>query len=167
MGDASYLLAFVFPFAMVYAAATDLLTMRIANAVSLGIAAAFIVAATWTGMPFEQVLMHLASSFAVLLFGMLLFGMRLLGGGDAKLLAAATLWIGFDHLLPFLAWVTVFGGILAFALLAYRTLPVAALPLPGWALRLHEKGEGMPYGIAITAGALAVYPMTAWPMLLS
>jgi prepilin peptidase CpaA len=34
--------------------------------------------------------------------------------------------------------------------------------LPGWAARLHTKGEGMPYGVAIAAGALFVYPATQW-----
>jgi Flp pilus assembly protein protease CpaA len=31
---------------------------------------------------------------------------------------------------------------------------------------LHTDGEGMPYGIAIAAGALAIYPLTNWPALL-
>ena len=49
---------------------------------------------------------------------------------------------------------------LALLILAYRSWPAGALPLPNWALRLHAKGEGMPYGIAIAAGALAIYPST-------
>ena len=59
-----------------------------------------------------------------------------------------------------LAYVAAFGGLLALIVLAYRSTPASALPLPGWAVRLHTKGEGMPYGLAITAGALAVYPAT-------
>jgi Flp pilus assembly protein protease CpaA len=35
-------LLFVFPFAMAFAAATDLLTMRIPNVLTLGLAAAFL-----------------------------------------------------------------------------------------------------------------------------
>ena len=62
---------------------------------------------------------------------------------------------------------TIFGGALALLLLAYRRLPAGALPLPDWAARLHATDEGMPYGIAIAAGALAVYPMTTWPALLA
>ena len=54
----------------------------------------------------------------------------------------------------------VLGGALALLILAYRRCPAYAFPLPNWALRLHAKGEGMPYGIAIAAGALAVYPST-------
>ena len=93
--------------------------------------------------------------------------MDLVGGGDAKLLAAAALWLGFDQLVPFLAYVTIFGGALALLLLAYRRCPPARLPLPDWAARLHAKGEGMPYGVAIAAGALSIYPLTSWPALLA
>ena len=164
---ASYSLLLVFPAAMAYAAASDLLTMRIANSVSLVIVAAFLGVALIAGMPLQDVLLHLAVGAALLVAGMLLFNLNLVGGGDAKLLAAAALWIGYDQLLPFLLCVTIFGGVLALLLLAYRRLPAAALPLPAWAVRLHTAGGGMPYGIAIAAGALAVYPLTSWPALLA
>ena len=164
---ATYPLLFVFPFVMAFAAAMDLFTMRIANAVSLGLAAAFLIVASIAGMPMQEMLMHLGVGAVVLLAGMLLFGLRLIGGGDAKLLAAAALWIGYDQLIPFLVYVTLFGGALALLLLAYRQTPAGAFPLPAWAMRLHHRDEGMPYGLAITAGALAVYPLTNWPTLLA
>jgi prepilin peptidase CpaA len=159
-------LLLVFPFAMAYAAAFDLLTMRIPNGVSLGIAAAFLVLAPIAGMPVQEMLMHLLVGTAVLIAGMILFGLRYVGGGDAKLLASGALWMGYDQLLPYLAYVTIFGGALALLLLAYRHTPADVLPLPTWAARLHNPGEGMPYGLAIAAGALVVYPLTAWPALL-
>jgi len=31
-----------------------------------------------------------------------------------------------------------------------------------WAERLHRKDSGVPYGIALAAAALAVYPDTIW-----
>ena len=164
---AGYPLLFVFPFAMAYAAASDLLTMRIANSVSLGLVVAFLVIALIAGMTAEEMLIHFAIGAALLVAGMLLFGLNLVGGGDVKLLAAAGLWIGYDQLGPFLLYVTIFGGALALLLLAYRRFPVGALPLPTWAARLHAEGEGMPYGIAIAAGALVVYPLTNWPTLLT
>lgn len=37
---------------------------------------------------------------AVLIAGMLLFSLRWVGGGDAKLLAAAALWIGYEQFTP-------------------------------------------------------------------
>ena len=42
------------------------------------------------------------------------------------------------------------------------------MPLPSllsgqpWAERLHRKDSGVPYGIALAAAALVVYPDTIW-----
>jgi prepilin peptidase CpaA len=163
----AYPLLFVFPFIMLYAAAMDVLTMRIANSISIGLAAAFFVVAAIAGMPLQQMLVHVGVGLAVLVANMLLFQLRLVGGGDAKLLAAAALWVGYEQLIPFLVYVTIFGGVLALVLLAYRFAPADVLPLPNWASRLHNRSEGMPYGVAITAGALVVYPLTPLPGLLA
>lgn len=163
---AGQLLLLAFPLLMIYAAAMDVLTMRIANAVSIAIVVAFVVAGLLAGAPLQSMLVHLGVGVAVLVVAMVLFQFRFIGGGDAKLMAAASLWVGYQQLVPFLVWVTVFGGALAVLMLAYRSAPASALPLPGWALRLHKRGEGIPYGVAISAGALAVYPMTAIPLLL-
>ena len=163
---AGQLLLLAFPLLMIYAAAMDMLTMRIANAVSIAIVVAFVVAGLLAGAPLQSMLVHLGVGIAVLVGAMVLFQFRFIGGGDAKLMAAASLWVGYQQLVPFLVWVTVFGGALAVLMLAYRSAPASALPLPGWALRLHKRGEGIPYGVAISAGALTVYPMTTIPLLL-
>ena len=63
------LLLVVSGFAMAYAAASDLLTMRIANSVSLGLVAAFLVIALIAGMPAQEVLLHLAVGAAILVAG--------------------------------------------------------------------------------------------------
>ena len=48
-------------------------------------------------------------------------------------------------------------------LIQFRMRPLPAL-LAGqaWAERLHRKDAGVPYGIALAAAALAVYPDTLW-----
>lgn len=157
-----YVLVMIFPFAMAFAAATDLLTMTIPNEVSVGLVGAFLIAAPLVGISWQDFLGHWAAGAGVLLAGIFLFSMGWLGGGDAKLLAAASLWIGPGTLLMFLATVAALGGALAIAVLAYRRLPAGALPIPDWAARLHARGSDMPYGIAIAAGGLAVYPSTGW-----
>jgi prepilin peptidase CpaA len=157
-----YVLLFIFPFAMAFAAATDLLTMTIPNRLSIGLAAAFLVVAPIAGLGWQEILSHLAVGSCVLLAGILFFALGWVGGGDAKLLAAASLWLGLEPLVLFLGYVAIFGGALALAILAYRSVPAGALPLPVWAARLHTKGGGMPYGVAIAAGALVVYPSTSW-----
>lgn len=159
MIDTALLLAF--PIAMAFAAANDLFTMTIPNRISLALIATFAAAAAYAGLPLEQVAGHLGVGIAALVAGFTLFAFNLLGGGDAKLLAAGALWIGADFAIPFIAYVTIFGGILSVIILAYRRfVPAHALSLPGWAMRLHTAGGGIPYGIAIAAAGLAVYPST-------
>lgn len=153
----------IFPAVMAFAAATDLLTMRIPNWVSVTLAVAFLVAAPLAGLSLYDILMHLAAGTVVLLAAIALYAVGGFGGGDGKLLAAAALWIGFEGLVTYLAFVSIAGGVLAVAILIYRRVPaVEALPIPDWALKLHKQGTGIPYGIAIAAGALLVYPHTGW-----
>ncbi len=166
-GVLEFSLLFVFPFAMAFAAATDLLTMRIPNLLSLGLCAAFLVVGPVAGLTWQELLGHVAAGSLMLLVGIFLFSLGWAGGGDAKLLAAASLWLGFEPLVPFLSYVAIFGGALAIAILAYRSVPAGALPLPGWAARLHAKGGAIPYGVAIAAGALTIYPSTGWYAALS
>jgi prepilin peptidase CpaA len=48
-------------------------------------------------------------------------------------------------------------------LLQFRKLPLPALlARQPWIMRLHEAGGGIPYGIALAAAALAIYPKTGW-----
>ena len=86
-----------------------------------------------------------------------------IGGGDAKLAAATALWFGFDYLLDYLVYASLFGGVLTLLLIQFRRLPLPApLARQPWILRLHETGGGVPYGIALAAAALVVYPKTGW-----
>jgi prepilin peptidase CpaA len=155
------LVLLVFPIAMAFAAANDLLTMKIPNGIPMALVAGFIAVALLSRMPVEAFGMSLAIGFAVLAVTFALFACNLLGGGDAKLIAAGALWVGPDHILDYLVFITVFGGVLCLTILAYRRwVPAAALPLPGWAQKLHAEKGPVPYGIAIAAGALAVFPKT-------
>ena len=91
------------------------------------------------------------------------FAMGWVGGGDAKVAAAAALWFGFGHLLGYLVYASLFGGALTLLLLQFRQWP---LPYPfagqAWLLKLHAKESGIPYGIALAIGALVIYPETEW-----
>lgn len=155
-----YTLMFVFPLAMAYAAASDLLTMTIPNRISLLLLGSFLVLGPLSGMSWEVFGQHLATGAAVLTVGIILFSLRIFGGGDAKLIAAASLWLGSDQLGLFLGYVAIIGGILCTVILIYRRIPTEAYALPGWAARLHLPKTGVPYGIAISGGALMIYPNT-------
>lgn len=151
----------IFPAFMAYAAVSDLLTMTISNRLCLGLVAGFAVFAIACGLDLQTVGWHFAAAFMVLVVGFGLFAAGWIGGGDAKLAAATALWFGFDPLVAYLALAGFFGGILTLALLKARTLPLPrfALNWP-WAQRLHAVDTGVPYGIALAASALMIFPQT-------
>ena len=153
----------VFPWAMAFGGAMDLFTMTIPNRVSLVMAIGFFVLAPFMGLGLEGLSSHLQAGGAMLVVGIIMFALGWVGGGDAKLFAAGALWVGLEQLLEFAFMITVTGGVLTTAILAFRS----ALPPPWvlrhpWALRLHDPKTGVPYGIAIAAAAMSVYPAMSW-----
>ena len=153
----------LFPAMMAFAASSDLLTMTISNRVSLILAGGYFGLGAASGMGGADMLMHLAAGTAVLVAGFVCFARGWMGGGDAKLAAATALWLGFGHLFDYLIYASLFGGALTILLLQYRMLPFPRfLANQQWATRLHEKDCGVPYGIALAAAGLCVYPDTAF-----
>jgi len=152
-----------FPALMAFAAASDLFTMTISNRVSLALVAGFLVLATASGMAPSDILMHLAAGALVLVVAFGCFAFGWIGGGDAKVAAAAALWFGFAHLLSYLIYASLFGGVLTLLLLQFRQWPLPyAFAGQTWLLKLHAKDSGIPYGIALAIGALSIYPETEW-----
>ncbi len=153
----------LFPATMAFAASSDLFTMTIANRVSVILVGGFFLLAGLTGMSAAAIGWHVGAGAAVLVVGFGLFSFGWVGGGDAKLAAATALWFGFAHLLDYLLYASIFGGALTLVLIQFRMLP---LPQPlarrDWIERLHRRGGGVPYGIALAAAALLVYPHTEW-----
>jgi prepilin peptidase CpaA len=153
----------LFPALMAFAASSDLLTMTISNRLSLALAAGFFVLTLVTGMSLAAIGMHLAAAALVLTVSFGFYSQGWIGGGDAKLAAATALWFGFGFLMDYLIYASLFGGALTLLLIQFRKLPLPAfLARQEWLLRLHDKAGGVPYGIALAASALMVYPETAW-----
>jgi len=138
----------LFPALMAFAASSDLLTMTISNRLSLALAGGFFLLALVTGMSLAAVGMHLAAAALVLTISFGFFSMGWIGGGDAKLAAATALWFGFDFLLDYLIYASLFGGVLTILLIQFRRLPLPGpLARQAWILRLHDAGGGVPYEI--------------------
>ena len=158
----------VLPGAVAFAAAMDLLTMKIPNRISVAMVVAFFPLALLAGLSGWMILDHVAAGVLMLVLGVVLFMPGWFGGGDAKLMAAIGLWIGADNLLAYMLFVALAGGVIAAAFFAARSVPLPRM-LQGeaWALRLHRHDTGIPYGLALAAGALLVYPQTVWFSLLS
>jgi prepilin peptidase CpaA len=152
----------LFPALMAFAASSDLFTMTISNRVSLILVGGFFVLAFWTGMSANDMLFHVGAAMAVLAVTIVFFAFNWIGGGDAKLAAATALWLGFDHLMAYLLYASIFGGILTLAIIRFRLMPLPkALAEQEWVKRLHRLDGGVPYGIALAAAALLIYPDTA------
>ncbi|MGB3502632.1 MAG: prepilin peptidase [Mesorhizobium sp.] len=153
----------IFPFCMLFAAVSDLLSMTIANRVSLLLVGAFLVIAPLTGMEWQAFGWHVAAGLAVLTVTFTLFALNAMGGGDAKLLAATALWMGMGlHLVEYLVFSGLVGGMLTLAILMYRGSPLALYTGNNVLLRnLANKEVGVPYGIALGIGGLLVYPETS------
>src|SRR5712671_6230348 len=151
----------LFPALMAFAAASDLFTMTISNRVSLALVAGFLILAPLGGMGLHDFLLHLGAGAAVLMTAFVCFAMGWVGGGDAKVAAGVALWFGFDHLLNYLLYASLFGGALTLLLLQFRQWPLP-YPLNGqaWLNRLHDKQSGIPYGIAFAIGNLLLSQFT-------
>ncbi len=153
----------LFPALIAFAASSDLLTMTISNKVSIALAGGFMVLAVLSGVAPTAIALHVGAAVIVLAVGFGCFAMGWIGGGDAKLASAIALWFGFDYMLEFLVYASLFGGVLTIFLIQFRLLPLPAMfARQAWIVRLHEKGAGVPYGIALAAAALFVYPQTGW-----
>ena len=148
-----------FPLAMAFAASSDLLTMRISNNLVLLLAAGFVAMALFVELPLQQFGMHVLCALVVLVVAFGLFAMGWIGGGDAKLAAATTLWLGFGLTLPYLVYTALLGGVLTLLILTLRRLPMDFTALP-WLARLHDPKQGVPYGIAMAFAGLMTYTNT-------
>lgn len=157
------LLFTLFPLGAAYAATSDIMTMTIPNRLMVALIAAFIVVVPVAGLDLQTVLLHLGAGTVVLACGFVLFSFGWIGGGDAKFAAVVALWLGWSHTLEFVVTSALFGGLLTLAILALRRnlLPAFALR-QSWLSRLHDPKAGVPYGVALAAAALVIYPHTVW-----
>lgn len=139
---------------LVAAATCDVRGRGIPNALSLGLVLLGLVrlgsAVLVRDAGLGPVLGDLAASFAMFCAGAGLFAAGALGGGDVKLLAAASLWLGLAHIPAFLMATALAGGVLALAKLVERRIGVGG---PGT--------ESLPYGLAIALGGIVAATFAA------
>jgi prepilin peptidase CpaA len=150
----------VFPFCMVFAAVSDMLSMTIANRVPLVLIATFAAVAPLTGMDWTTYAWHFAAAGLALSVTFGMFAMGGMGGGDAKLIAATSLWMGFNlNLLGYLVISSIVGGVLTLLILSYRKSPLADMAGENMFLRhFADPTSGIPYGLALGLGGLIAYP---------
>jgi len=135
------------------AALQDAVMLKISNYIVLAVLALGLVAIVLAGPRVDLWENGLVFVLA-LAIGTFLFGRGLLGGGDVKLFAATGLWFDLGGALWLLISVAIAGGVLAILIVLLRVAP--------WGegvrrrIRLLQPKGGIPYGIAIAAGAFFV-----------
>jgi prepilin peptidase CpaA len=150
-------LAWVYAALLTAAAIEDAVRLRISNLFVLGVIAGAVVAMFLAG-PGMALWQNFAVFAGLLVVGTPLFAAGKMGGGDVKLLAATGLWFDLRGAMMMIASVLIAGGVLALLIIAAR--------LFGWSeatrdkYQLLRRGGGIPYGVAISAGAL----VAAWVM---
>jgi prepilin peptidase CpaA len=149
--EAPQWLALLLAVLLVAAAAEDAVRLRISNVTVLLVIGGAIAAAIVAG-PEVRLWQNLAAFAGLLAVGTPLFAAGKLGGGDVKLFAAAGLWFDLLGAAGLLLAVALSGGVLALLVLLARTLT--------WSEGARRRvvvlrpGGGIPYGVAIAAGAL-------------
>lgn len=153
----------VFSFTMVYAAVTDLTTMKISNRLVFLFLLAYAVLAPLAGFTAHEIGWSVAVAAGVLVFAFVFFAFGWIGGGDAKLAAVTALWFGAGHTPAYLLYTAMLGGAFTLGLLQFRmtALPAWVGNRP-WIARLHAQETGVPYGVSLALAALLAFPKTRW-----
>ncbi len=153
----------IFPVLVTIAAIGDFLTMKIPNWLNVLVGVTFFGAAFYVGMPLEQIGWHVAAGVIVLVVGFGLFAAGYVGGGDAKLLAVAAMWLGMEQLIEFLVVMSLAGGLLAIAMKFWWWIRLETeLRGSGWFKSKVKSSIDLPYGVAIAIGALFAFRHSWW-----
>ena len=154
--DVGLLFLVIVGIAMVF----DLVTFRIPNAIPALLLVVF-VAGTLTSTGPVDWLGHFGAAALMLTIGAVMFRFHLIGGGDAKLMAAVALWFGWAQLIDYGLAVAILGGGFGIALLIVRY--GLAVSQPYWLRfgitlpRVLQPREDVPYGLAIGGSAFVLF----------
>lgn len=160
--EINLVLTFLFIVLVVWAAVTDVSSLKIPNWIPIALILVFAIY-LFAGRNSIPVLQHVAVAVGTLAFGFAIFAGGYMGAGDVKLMTAVSLWAGPAKILPFLFFTALAGAALALVIVTATfylrwdgsgAAPTAASRLfPRWMRR-----RVTPYGVAICAGALATVP---------
>jgi prepilin peptidase CpaA len=128
----------------VTAAYGDVKTLRIANWLVAAVAALGLCRLIVIG-DLSVALYTVGASLVVFIAAFLLFWRGLVGGGDAKLMTATALLVGYSHLFNFLVLMSLCGALLSLAILVIWWRSEESQPRAQLAV---------PYGAAIAAGGI-------------
>ena len=149
--EAPQWLALILAILLIAAAVEDAVRLRISN-LTVGLVLVAAIGAAITAGFELRLWQNLVVFLALLAVGTPMFAAGKLGGGDVKLLASVGLWFDFAGAVWLLVAVALAGGVLALLVLVIRSF--------NWSEEIRRRvvllrpGGGIPYGVAIAAGAL-------------
>jgi prepilin peptidase CpaA len=141
---------------LAWAACSDALEFLIPNAASFGLVLLYPIHVLVSPIPIDWFWATVVAA-AIFIPCLMLFAAGNFGGGDVKLLSAATLWAGPTLVLPMLVAIALAGGVLALVMWgAYRLRRRNRLAACGdisLTTTAYAPSIRLPYGVAIAAGA--------------
>ncbi len=160
--------ALAFIWTMVAGAWHDLFVYRIPNIFSLLSMPLFFTFAMASQMPMAEIGQHIATGTGVFVVTFIMFLFGAFGGGDAKMMSAIALWLGFDLLQHFIMGSLIIGSVLGIGLLGIRRCdypPLCLVMTP----KLHGVYAGavyddetipsaLPYGVPMAMALLWLVP---------
>lgn len=163
---------FAFAFLVILGALSDLSSFKIPNAVSYGLVLLFALQSllVWLATPYTPSLSFSVPPFAinlgigivVLIVSIIFWRRGYIGGGDAKYLAATSLWMGPIGVVQFMVVLSALALLMALflKLTARWGFIIHAGGLPTFVKRLYAKIEAnqLPYGFPIGLAALVMIP---------
>jgi len=158
---AELLVIVALPLLLAAAGIYDLASFTIPNFLTAALLLVFVLFVPAAGLSLAAIGWHLLAGLVGLVLGFSLFALGYVGGGDAKLFAATVLWLGFKDLLPYALVASIAGGVLTLVVLGLRQCPLPqSLLRRAWIAKLHDASSGIPYGVALAAGAFFLLPST-------
>lgn len=136
----------------VVAAYDDIKTLRIPNALVIAVAILGVLRLIVIG-DLSVALYTMGASVILFIATFLLFWRGLVGGGDAKMITAAALLVGYHDLFHFLVLMSICGALVSLAVLVIHKY----LPLwlgPRLAMLVPTARLAVPYGVAIAVGGI-------------
>lgn len=146
---------FAYLFAALTAGWLDLKSRRIPNWLCLVTAIGGLVIAALFAVHYTDLGSNVLHMFISLCGGLLLFRLGIIGGGDAKFYAATAAWFPLAQAGPLFVSVALCGLVLLVVWFAARQF------LRTRASRTNKATDGLPYGLAIGAGAMVVLAIRA------
>jgi prepilin peptidase CpaA len=151
--DTHSVLVAIWTITLIAAAAYDLRAFRIPNFLPGILILLFGVMTALHGLS-PEIWENFFHFLLALVVGMALFSRGWIGGGDAKLYAAAALWFRWEEAVPFLFLTTLAGLLLAIAFIVAR--------MAGLRKNVPKQDRRIPYGVAIAAGAILSAAWSGW-----